>query len=88
MTSILRTAFAFAGIVAITIVAIVWAEVGTELVAMGKSGGDFDGPFSSIVSQIDTLFPLIIAFLVVCVFIFWLVGSVREERAVERRRVR
>ena len=47
-----------------------------------------DGPFSSLAGQVETIVPLVLVMLLLAVLVWFVVSSVQEERAVNRRRVR
>jgi len=49
---------------------------------------DKDGLFSTPVIWLDNLVPIIIATLLLAVWIWVIAGAVRDERTVDRRRVR
>lgn len=85
MSQILRTALAFFGFVAIAVLGLLYGSVMVPLIQMGGPEGESSGPFSEIAAQLDTLLPLLIAALGVVVAIYWIVGSVQEERRVRRR---
>jgi len=72
-------------IFAVAMVALIYAEAGTLLIDMGTGDGEFTGPFSSLITNVETLFPLVLAFLLLAMVVWLVVSSVREERTVDRR---
>lgn len=77
----------YAAIVAVsaTILALVYATAGVELIDIALAS---EGPFGSSVSMMETLVPIIIALMYLFAVAIVVVGPVQEERARSRRRPR
>jgi len=73
-------------IFAVAMVALIYAEAGTLLIDMGTGDGDFTGPFSEVISSVESLVPLVLAFILLGIVTWLVVSSVREERTVDQRR--
>ena len=85
MSLLRRLQVVVATIVTIGMVGIIYAEVGTKLVNMGTGDGDSTGPFSEIISQVDTAWQLVLVVLLLGIVVWFIVGSVKEEQTVRRR---
>jgi len=82
-----RGTVAAAAYAANTILAVIFVRAGQPLITLAT--GRFSGPFSPVVSLLDTLVPVIIGFIYVLFGLYVLVGPVQEEQAASRsRRVR
>jgi hypothetical protein len=87
MSQYLRMAFVFQAIVAIATIAVIYARAAKPLVKMGTSG-NFQGFLSTPISQLDTVVPLVLAFLLLGTVVWFVAGGVRDEQSVNRRRPR
>lgn len=85
MSLLRRLQVVIATIVSIGMVGILYAEVGTKLVNMGTGDGDSTGPFSDVISQVDTVWQLVLVLILLGIVVWFIVGSVKEEQTVRRR---
>lgn len=84
--SLMRRLQVVAGtITTVGMVGIIYAEAGTRLVDMGTGDGDSTGPFSDVITQVDTVWQLVLVMILLGVIIWFIVSSVREEQSVRRR---
>lgn len=73
-----------ATIVAVSAVALLYVEVAVPIIDMGSGDGAFTGPFSVIVTRVETMVPLVIALLLLGIVIWMVVSTVQQERTVRR----
>jgi hypothetical protein len=70
-----------------TILAIIFVRAGQPLIQIAT--GPFSGPFTSVVTLLDAIVPVVIGFIYVIFAVYVLVGPIQEEQAADRsRRVR
>lgn len=69
---------------AVILLGLVWATAGTEIIAFAND--QQDGPFSSVIGQIDTLMPLLIGLLLLGPMVWLLVAPFQRERKRQVRR--
>lgn len=74
-----------ATIVAVSAVALLYVEVALPLIEMGSGDGSMTGPFSVIITRVETMVPLVIALLLLGIVIWLVVSTVQRERSVSRR---
>mgnify|MGYP000606691204 CR=1 FL=1 len=80
-----RIRVAFIWTISLSVAGIIYANVfSAELLPII----DKDGLFSTPVIWLDNLVPIIIATLLLAVWVWVIAGAVRDERTVDRRRVR
>jgi len=80
-----RAQFAFISTIASAIGGILYVEVFSAVILPLV---DPDGIFSTPVIWLDRLVPVILATFVLAVWVWVIAGAVRDERTVDRRRVR
>ena len=80
-----RIRVAFIWTISLSVAGIIYANVfSAELLPIVNP----DGLFSTPVIWLDNLVPIIIATLLLAVWVWVIAGAVRDERTVDRRRVR
>lgn len=74
-----------ATVIAVSFVALLYVEVALPLIKMGSDGGQLTGPFSVIVTRVETMVPLVISLLLLGIVVWMVVSTVQRERSVSRR---
>lgn len=84
-----RLAVAIQVWVGLAVVALLYYQIFLpKLAPMTESGGDFQGPFSSVLTNLEHVVPIVCIVIGVGVLLWTIVGAVQEERARQRRVVR
>lgn len=85
MGTVQRSGYALFATLALAVGGVIYAEVFTaELVPLATE--THSGPFSSRVTWLDQLVPVILVGLLLAVWLWVIWGAVQEERTVQRRR--
>lgn len=85
MSFMARLQFALIATIVDVVTAIVYFRIGTaELFPIVRNN---PGPFSSLIGQMEAVFPLILMLGLLFPWGFLIYGAVQEERSVKRRRV-
>jgi hypothetical protein len=71
-------------IVAVGAVALLYAEVGLKLINMGTGNGEFTGPFSGLMTDVETVVPLVLAAFLLGIVVWFVASTVQRERSVRR----
>lgn len=78
----LRIAYAVLAESALLFLGVLYATAGKDIIALGE--GEHSGPFTWIVTQLDTVIPIVIGVLMLAIVIWMVVAPVQQER---RRRL-
>lgn len=85
MSFLARIRVTLAVLISASLIGLLYVEVALPLINMGTGDGQFTGPFSDVLSQVETVVPLVISLLLLGIVVWLLASSVQEET---RRRVR
>jgi len=85
MSFLARIRVTLAVLIATSLIGLLFVEVAQPLINMGSGDGQFSGPFSDVVTRVETVVPLVIALVLLGTVVWLLASSVQEET---RRRVR
>lgn len=78
-----RLKFVAGSITAVSVVALIYATAGKELIRIGTNGSS--GLFSGPIRQIDNLIPPLLGLLLLGALVYLVYGSAQEERTVRQR---
>ena len=76
------------GVVANTILAIIWVRAGLMLVDIAKDLTGGTGPFTGAIGMLEVVVPVVIAITYIILFEYLVYGPVQDERARQVRRIR
>lgn len=83
-----RALYAVYAVFTIGIVGVVYATAGKEIIAMGTGDGSSTGFLSDVISNLDSLMPILLSALVLFTVLWFIVSPAQEERTVNRRQRR
>lgn len=85
MSFLARARVAMAALISVSVIALLYVEVAVPLINMGTGSGEFTGPFSTTISQVETMVPLVLSIMLLGIAVIWFIASNVQE---EQRRVR
>lgn len=71
--------------ISISFVGLIFDQLGRDLIQRVESQ---NGPFSDLATQLETLVPLVLVFLLLSITVWFILSGVRRERVRDQRRVR
>ena len=80
-----RMAYGFYATIAVAIGGLFYYEVYVENL---RAFGPEEGPFAQPLVYLDMIVPIVLLTILLAVWVWVLIGSVQEERSVDRRQVR
>lgn len=85
MSFLARARVAMAALISVSVIALLYVEVAVPLINMGTGSGEFTGPFSTTITQVETMVPLVLSIMLLDIAVIWFIASNVQE---EQRRVR
>jgi hypothetical protein len=81
----LRVGAVFGSLTSVGLLGVLYAEVGTRIIAIAGTGGSSEGFLSPTVDQVGTVMPYLIAVMILGILVWFVFSSAQSERAVQRR---
>jgi hypothetical protein len=84
MSHLKRMLYVTAGTIANAVQVLVFFRIGTDVFALGEPGGEYAGPFSHVITWVETAWMVEIAIVQLGLLLYLVYGPVLQERARAR----